>query len=84
MPCLMIVFGSLAIRNLRSLRHINAVARTVTNGTNNLRAPIAKDTKLIRIALINIIVYVVLGSLMTIFFMYLQMTQYQIKSDLQK
>ncbi|CAF3313920.1 unnamed protein product, partial [Rotaria sp. Silwood2] len=55
MPFLMILFGLLAIKNIRRLRCIN-VATVVTNCRNNSYAPSSKDRKLIHMVLMNIIV----------------------------
>ncbi|CAF3960214.1 unnamed protein product [Rotaria sp. Silwood1] len=82
MPFLMILFGLLAIKNIRRLRRNAAII--VTNGRSNSHVPSSKDRKLIYMVLMNIIVYVLFDSIMTACLMYGQITQYHIKSDLQK
>ncbi|CAF3806303.1 unnamed protein product, partial [Rotaria sp. Silwood1] len=63
MPFLMILFGLLAIKNIRRLRRNAAII--VTNGRSNSHVPSSKDRKLIYMVLMNIIVYVLFDSIMT-------------------
>ncbi|CAF1274277.1 unnamed protein product, partial [Rotaria sordida] len=79
-PFLMILFGLLAIKNIRRLCRINVV----TDGRNNSYVPSSKDRKLIYMVLMNIIVYILFDSIKTLYLMYEQITQYHIKNDLQK
>ncbi|CAF1289525.1 unnamed protein product [Rotaria sp. Silwood1] len=80
MPFLMILFGLLAMKNIRRLRRIHVS----TEGRSHSYGPSTKDRKLILLVLMNIIVYVLFDSMMTIYLMYEQITQYYIKNDLQK
>ncbi|CAF1461378.1 unnamed protein product [Rotaria sordida] len=79
-PFLMILFGLLAIKNIRRLCRINVV----TDGRNNSYVPSSKDRKLSYMVLMNIIVYILFDSIKTLYLMYEQITQYHLKNDLQK
>jgi hypothetical protein len=83
-PILMLIFGLWSIKNIRSVRRVRPVpvlSRTRTTvGSYRLNTVHAKDRQLIRIIFIDIIVYIIFNSILTIMIMYQQVTQLNIKS----
>lgn len=85
MPLLMIAFGVQAIRNIRSIRRISVLRTITVNGhTNTSHIFTSKDSKLIRMVWMHILIYIFLGLAMTSYLVYDQSTQYNIKDSVQK
>jgi hypothetical protein len=82
-PLLMIIFGFWTMKNICQVRHVIHPARLSTIGTivvGRSYIPQSKDLQLIRILLMEIIVYIFSRFPATIFLIYQQITQYQTKS----
>jgi len=82
-PLLMIIFGLWTIKNIRQVRHATHLFRISADGTavvGRSYNPRSKDQQLIRILLMEIIVYILARFPSTIFLIYQQITQYQTKS----
>lgn len=83
MPSLLILFGSIALKNIRASRRISGALAVTTEG-NHVYTPSAKDRKFILVIFLNTIAHIIFGLPMSIFLVYTQITQYEKKSDRQK
>ena len=82
-PLLMIFFGLWTIRNIRKISRATHPADAMNQanaGSNSSRAVQSKDHQFIRMLLVDIVFYVVSVSTSTIFLIYQQIIQYQIKT----
>lgn len=82
-PILMAVFGCWTVKNIRRVRRVTqrstAVPTEPTGGVRPHRLH-SKDQQLIRMLLVDIIIFVVCKSPLTLFYMYQQITQHAEKS----
>jgi hypothetical protein len=82
-PLLMVIFGLWTLKNIRQVRHAihpSSLSATGTTAVSRIYTPQPKDQQLIRILLMEIIVYIFARIPSTIFLIYQQITQYQTKS----
>jgi hypothetical protein len=82
-PLLMVIFGFCTLKNIRQVRHAthpSSLSVTGTTVVGRAYTPQPKDQQLIRILLMEIIVYIFARIPTTIFLIYQQITQYQTKS----
>ncbi|CAF1569872.1 unnamed protein product [Adineta steineri] len=76
-PLLMIIFGLLALRNIRRIRSIRRTTK------KQLQSSYSKDRQFCLILFMDIAAYVIFSSMLSANNMYQQITQYYIKSSLQ-
>lgn len=80
MPLLLLIFGLLAIRNVRRLGRIALASVTSTNGetgVRGLRLTHSKDRQLIRILLTDVSIYLIFSLMLSVVLVYQQMTRNQ-------
>jgi hypothetical protein len=82
-PLLMTIFGVRTVKNIRQVRHVthhSHVSIIVTTTVSRAFTVPSKDRQLIRMLLMEIIIYLISRFPSTIFLIYQQITQYQMKS----
>jgi hypothetical protein len=77
-PLLMILFGFLTMKNIRQIQ--NTVHPYNTTAVGQFYTPQSKDRQLIRILLMDISIYILARFPATIYLIYGQITQYEVKS----
>jgi hypothetical protein len=83
-PLLMALFGFLTVKNIRQVRHAthHSHASTIeTTTVGRVYTVESKDRQLIRMLIMEIIVYIISRFPSTVVLIYQQITQYQTKSD---
>ena len=83
-PLFLTIFGLWTVKNVRQLRPAVVPTHQLNSGVTGVaRAHTiqSKDRQLIRMLLTDIIVYIVLRTPFAIYYIYQQITQYQVKSD---
>ncbi|CAF0854570.1 unnamed protein product [Adineta steineri] len=76
-PLLMIIFGLLALRNIRKIRSIRRTTK------KQLQSSFSKDRQFCLMLFIDIGIYIIFSSMLSAINMYQQITQYYIKSSFQ-
>ncbi|CAF1253651.1 unnamed protein product [Adineta steineri] len=86
-PLLLITCGLWSVKNIRSLRRIRVAPVLSMNRITTAADPHpllrARDRQLVRMLLIDIIIYIIFNWAVSVFLMYQQATQYTIKSSVQ-
>ena len=86
-PLLMIIFGLWAVKNVRGIAHAPVISVVPTQDTNTRRNPRtdrSKERQLLRILLIEIIVYVIFNLMLAIVLIYQQVKQNEVKTPVQQ
>ncbi|CAF1193344.1 unnamed protein product [Adineta steineri] len=85
-PLLMIIFGVIALKNIRRLRSVAAAPVLTNTGTtvkNQSQSSHAKDRQFCLMLFIDITAYIIFSSMLSAINMYQQITQYNVKSSSQ-
>ncbi|CAF0867553.1 unnamed protein product [Adineta steineri] len=85
-PLLMIIFGLIALRNIRKVHSIRIAPVLTNTGTiikNQLKSSFSKDRQFCLMLFIDIGIYIIFSSMLSAINMYQQITQYYIKSSFQ-
>lgn len=83
-PLLMIIFGLLTIKNIRRIRRIDIHMNVLTNKIRMIsfsRLFHKKDRQMIIMLLAELIIYICFSSISSIYLLYQQITEYELKSN---
>jgi hypothetical protein len=84
-PLLMIIFGLLTVRNIRSVRRVTVAPASMLTGTavrsGGIQSSFSKDRQFFIILAIDIVVYMICSSTLSAVYLYDLITQYNVESS---